>query len=138
MTAELLERKIKEQELSGRKVKAFLFCNPHNPLGTIFPKNLILQLMEVCKRHDTHFVSDEIYGLSVFDPVAKFTSVLSFPEEQVCAHMKNLQVFLVCSFSIHMFSSCLTLSELTLYGVSVRILDWLDSGLVLFIATIRI
>ena len=83
MTAELLEKKIIQEKNSGRSVKAFMYCNPHNPLGIIYPKDLTIRLMEVCKRHEVHFISDEIYGLSVFDPSASFDSVLSIPRDEV-------------------------------------------------------
>ena len=83
MTADLLEKKITQEKNSGRAVKAFMYCNPHNPLGVIYPKDLTISLMEVCKKHEVHFISDEIYGLSVFDPSASFDSVLSIPREEV-------------------------------------------------------
>lgn len=83
LTAELLEKKIIQEKNSGRSVKAFMYCNPHNPLGIIYPKDLTIRLMEVCKRHEVHFISDEIYGLSVFDPSSSFDSVLSIPRDEL-------------------------------------------------------
>lgn len=79
LTADLLEGRISELKKAGGKVKAFLFCNPSNPLGVIYTRQLVLELMEVCKRHSIHFISDEIYALSVFDQSAEFSSVLSIP-----------------------------------------------------------
>jgi len=83
LSAQLLERKIIETKESGRAVKAFMYCNPHNPLGVVYPKDLTISLMEVCKKHEVHFISDEIYGLGVYDPSANFDSVLSIPRDEL-------------------------------------------------------
>ena len=79
LTADMLEVRISEVRESGGQVKAFLLCNPSNPLGVVYPRQLVLELMEVCRRHSIHFISDEIYALSVFDQSAVFSSVLSIP-----------------------------------------------------------
>ena len=83
LTPELLEEEILNQHKLGKCVKGFIFCNPNNPLGVVYSKELTLNLMEVCNKHKIHFISDEIYGLSVYDPAVKFESVLSIPREQV-------------------------------------------------------
>ena len=83
LTAELLEKNIVESQKSGQKVKAFIYCNPHNPLGVVYPRHLTISLMQVCKKYKVHFISDEIYGLSVFDPSTSFDSVLSIPKDEV-------------------------------------------------------
>jgi aspartate/methionine/tyrosine aminotransferase len=83
LTADLLEQEIQKHQRDGGRVKAFLYCNPNNPLGVVYPRELTLQLMEVCSKHQVHFISDEIYALSVFDQSATFTSVLSIPREQL-------------------------------------------------------
>jgi len=44
---------------------------------------LTLSLMEVCRKYKVHFISDEIYGLSVFDQSVQFESVLSIPRERL-------------------------------------------------------
>jgi aspartate/methionine/tyrosine aminotransferase len=39
---------------------------------------LVLELMEVCSRHEVHFIADEVYALSVYDDTNnQFVSVLS-------------------------------------------------------------
>ena len=73
LTPELLENEIEKQIQLGKKVKGFIYCNPNNPLGVVYSMELTISLMEVCKKHKVHFISDEIYGLSVFDTSAKFS-----------------------------------------------------------------
>ena len=83
LTGEILEKAIQEQQGHGRNVKGFIFCNPHNPLGVVFDKNLTMELMRVCAKHQVHFISDEIYALSIFDKSEDFESVLQYKEEEV-------------------------------------------------------
>ena len=83
LTPELLETEIMTQQQLGKCVKGFIFCNPNNPLGVVYSMELTLSLMEVCRKYQVHFISDEIYALSVFDPSVKFESILSIPKEQV-------------------------------------------------------
>ena len=51
LTAQLLEAAIVRQKNEGGNVKGFLYCNPNNPLGVVYPRQLTLDLMEVCKEH---------------------------------------------------------------------------------------
>jgi len=83
LTPSLLENKILQEADSGKTVKAFMYCNPNNPLGVVYPRDLTISLMEVCKKHKVHFISDEIYALSVFDPATTFDSALSIPREEL-------------------------------------------------------
>lgn len=42
-------------------VKSFILCSPHNPVGRLFSREEISQLVDFCKRHDLLLVSDEIH-----------------------------------------------------------------------------
>jgi len=83
LSPQLLEAEIVRQKRSGGKVKGFIYCNPNNPLGVVYPQRLTIALMEVCKKHQVHFIADEIYALSVFDSSATFSSVLSLPTAKI-------------------------------------------------------
>lgn len=69
---DVVDNYIKKLKENGLKVKAFIHCNPHNPLGDIYDEETTLNLMKVCKKHSIHFISDEIYALSIFDTNSKF------------------------------------------------------------------
>ena len=43
------------------RTKAFLLCNPHNPVGRVYTRAELERLMEICLRHDLMIVSDEIH-----------------------------------------------------------------------------
>ena len=79
MTAPKLETFIKQLKNDGNSVKGFLFCNPSNPLGEVYGLGLALELMKVCAKFQMHFLSDEVYAMSVYDTQAEFKSILSIP-----------------------------------------------------------
>ena len=86
LSGALLEEAILAQGRLGKKVRGFLYCNPNNPLGSVYSRELTLELMKVCARYQIHFISDEIYALSHFAPDSQenqFQSVLSFRKEEV-------------------------------------------------------
>ena len=85
LTPDLLETAILNQLSLGKKVVGFLFCNPNNPLGDIYSIDLAKQLMKICAKYEVHFISDEIYALSIFnaDKERPFQSVLTIPENEV-------------------------------------------------------
>lgn len=43
------------------KTKAILLCNPGNPTGTLYSKEQMLAIGEVCRKHDLFLISDEVY-----------------------------------------------------------------------------
>lgn len=66
---------------NGVKIRALLLCNPHNPLGKCYTVDSLKTYFALCNKYNIHLISDEIYGLSVFDVEGPkrtpFTSVLS-------------------------------------------------------------
>ncbi|KAG8721141.1 hypothetical protein FRC08_015439 [Ceratobasidium sp. 394] len=64
------------------KIRAILFCNPHNPLATAYPQQMIIEYARLAEEFNVHLIVDEVYGLQVFssryvpDPTP-FVSILS-------------------------------------------------------------
>ncbi|MCI2107131.1 MAG: pyridoxal phosphate-dependent aminotransferase [Bacteroidales bacterium] len=50
-----------EKKCADPMVKALLFCNPHNPCGRVWPKEDLLKVAEICRRHGVIVISDEIH-----------------------------------------------------------------------------
>lgn len=50
-----------EAKLSDPSAKIFLFCNPHNPCGRMWSAEELKRVGEICRRHNTIVVSDEIH-----------------------------------------------------------------------------
>ncbi|PFH45191.1 hypothetical protein AMATHDRAFT_71932 [Amanita thiersii Skay4041] len=77
-----LEKALHESNANGTIIKAVILCNPHNPLGICYPREVILDYCRFCEKYNLHLISDEIYALSVFSSVdvrnpAPFISALS-------------------------------------------------------------
>ena len=49
------------EELLSKDTKMLFFCNPHNPGGTVFNKEEIQQLVDICEKHNVIICSDEIH-----------------------------------------------------------------------------
>ncbi|KAF2160340.1 hypothetical protein M409DRAFT_29190 [Zasmidium cellare ATCC 36951] len=67
---------------SGTVIRALMIVNPNNPLGRCYPKHTIRSLLRFCQDHGLHYISDEVYALSVYEgeedeDVVDFHSVLS-------------------------------------------------------------
>ena len=43
------------------RTRAFLLCNPHNPVGRVFTPAELTAMAELCLRHDLTIISDEIH-----------------------------------------------------------------------------
>jgi len=55
-----------EEKAADPQVKLMLLCNPHNPAGRAWTKDELVQIGEICFRHDVLVVSDEIHCDLVF------------------------------------------------------------------------
>ncbi len=51
----------------GAKTSMFLFCNPHNPTGTIYGEEELKKISEICEREDLLICSDEIHSELLLD-----------------------------------------------------------------------
>ena len=112
-----LEKKISGNRISyevdldafEREVKRsgmFLLCYPHNPVGKIYSRNELMQMAEICLRHDVPIVSDEIHsevllGGSKFLPLAKLLPAIKKRSITLISASKAFNVpGLVCAFAI--------------------------------------
>jgi len=72
------------QELADKitpKTRLLILNSPHNPTGGVIPKQDMLAIVEVLRRHERVWVfADEIYGRLVYD--GEFVSIASFPGMQ--------------------------------------------------------
>ncbi|MDD5399779.1 MAG: pyridoxal phosphate-dependent aminotransferase [Sulfurimonas sp.] len=50
------------------KTKLLLLCSPHNPVGRVWRKEELEQILEVCLKHDIVVFSDEIHSDLVYAP----------------------------------------------------------------------
>ena len=50
-----------------KNTRAFLLCNPHNPLGRVFSKTELSSMAQICLKHGLVICSDEIHSDLVFE-----------------------------------------------------------------------
>ncbi|ADO77133.1 MalY/PatB family protein [Halanaerobium praevalens] len=61
-----LKKQIKAHKKKGIKVKALIFCSPHNPVGRVWKKKELLALLRLLKKEDIYLLSDEIHADLVY------------------------------------------------------------------------
>lgn len=71
-----------EQLCAEPRVKLFLLCSPHNPVGRIWTREELLRLSDICLRHGVLMVADEIHGDLIL-PGYTFVSVGALPRQYV-------------------------------------------------------
>ncbi|XP_032904227.1 1-aminocyclopropane-1-carboxylate synthase-like protein 1 [Amblyraja radiata] len=76
LTVDKLEAGMQHAKEKGIRVRALILINPHNPLGDIYPEQLLKDCLDFAHRHKLHVIMDEIYMLSRFEDI-NFTSILS-------------------------------------------------------------
>jgi cystathionine beta-lyase len=90
----------------AKKAGMFLLCNPHNPLGIIFPRKDLLRMAEICLENNVLIVSDEIHSELLLDdrkftPLAKLSSEIAKHTITLIAPSKTFNVpGLFCGFAI--------------------------------------
>ena len=77
--------------------KMLIICNPHNPVGRVWRKDELEQVVRICQENDLLLISDEIHkDIILFKN--QFTSVLSFNEEY--------ERMVVCTSEAKTFNLC--------------------------------
>lgn len=51
-----------EEKIIQNKVKLFLLCSPHNPVGRVWTKEELIKIGDICLKHGVLVVSDEIHN----------------------------------------------------------------------------
>lgn len=69
-----------EELIRREKVKLFLLCNPHNPVGRVWTREELKRVDDLCARYGVFVVSDEIHADFVY-PGHKYISYASLSEE---------------------------------------------------------
>lgn len=63
------------------KTQLILFCNPHNPAGTVYTKEELTQLHEICERHNLLICSDEIHCDLILDQNKKHIPISTLNDD---------------------------------------------------------
>ena len=75
MDFEEFERLVKDP-----KVKLFILCNPHNPLGRVWTQEELAKMLRLCFENDVLVVSDEIHSDIIFHGKKHIPAAIAVPE----------------------------------------------------------
>ncbi|KAG9131435.1 hypothetical protein Leryth_021112 [Lithospermum erythrorhizon] len=62
VTIEALDEAYNQAIKQGKRVKGLLFANPANPVGTMFGRETLHNLLDFAREKNIHIISDEIYA----------------------------------------------------------------------------
>ena len=121
---------IQLESLIDQNTKAIFICNPNNPLGRIIPKEHLIDIIKLAKKHDLWIVSDEIWSdiffETPFESIASSTMPVYNKILIVSGLSKNfalasLRIGFVIAPNQNSFESLLKVSEhmTTAFGISV-------------------
>jgi alanine-synthesizing transaminase len=51
----------------NNNTRALVIINPNNPTGSVYSREILLQLIDLCRKHDLILFADEIYSKIVYD-----------------------------------------------------------------------
>ncbi|HUT18465.1 MAG TPA: PatB family C-S lyase [Anaerolineae bacterium] len=79
------------------RTRMFILCNPHNPVGRVFERWELVQMAEICLRHDMVICSDEIHDDLLFSghhhiPVASLSPEIEAHTVTLMAPSKTFNV----------------------------------------------
>lgn len=71
------------------KTRAIVLINPNNPTGSVFSKEILLEIVDLAMKHKLVVMADEIYDKLLFDD-ANHTSIASLSEDLTCITFSGL------------------------------------------------
>ncbi|MEN5406126.1 MalY/PatB family protein [Aliarcobacter butzleri] len=69
-----------EEKIKDEKVKLFILCNPHNPVGRVWTKEELIIMGNLCIKYNVIILSDEIHRDLVYSDF-KYTPIASISDE---------------------------------------------------------
>lgn len=88
-----------ESKITDR-TKAIVVINPNNPTGALYPKELLLQIVELARKHGLMIMSDEIYDRLVMDGEPHI-SIASLAPDLFCVTFNGLsKSHMICGFRV--------------------------------------
>jgi len=86
-----------EEKAKLENNKILIICNPHNPVGRVWTKEELQQILRICKENDLLLISDEIHkDIILFDN--QFTSAIQF--------ISDYEKIVVCTSEAKTFNLC--------------------------------
>ena len=71
-----------EEKLSNPKTVMMILCNPHNPIGKLWPKEDLMKIAELCLKYNVLVISDEIH-CDFVNPGKEYVPFISLGEKYI-------------------------------------------------------
>ncbi|BBB30159.1 pyridoxal phosphate-dependent aminotransferase [Neptunomonas japonica] len=72
-----------------KNTRGIVVINPNNPTGAVYPKAVLMQIMELAREHNLIIFADEIYDKIIYDE-AKHVSLASLADDILCLTFNGL------------------------------------------------
>lgn len=83
-----------EEKAGDPKMKIFLLCSPHNPLGIVWTKEELQKMFDICDANGVLLVSDEIHSDLVFHGKKHIpTAMISGAKDKVVSCISGTKTF---------------------------------------------
>jgi len=83
-----------------KKTKALVLINPNNPTGSVYKKEIIEEIIEICRQNNLVLFSDEIYDRVVYDN-KEHISPAALADDILIINFNGLsKVFRACGFRL--------------------------------------
>ena len=80
------------------KTKAIVLINPNNPTGALYPKEILLEIIQIARENNLLIFSDEIYDRLVMDGLQHISTASLAPDLPVVTLNGLSKSHLVCGF----------------------------------------
>lgn len=88
------------ETLVSSRTRAIVLINPNNPSGASYPRELLLQIVAIARRHNLLLLVDEIYDQILYDG-AQFHPVAPLAEDHPCLTFSGLsKVHRACGWRV--------------------------------------
>jgi alanine-synthesizing transaminase len=107
------------ERLINDKTRAIVVINPNNPSGAVYPRETLMEIVELAERHGLVVLADEIYDQMVYDG-AEFIPMATLVKNTVCLTYSGLsKVYRACGYRVGwcVFSGDLELAQDYLHGM---------------------
>jgi aspartate aminotransferase len=88
------------ERLVTPRTRAILINSPSNPLGTVFPRELVETLLAFARRRGLWFISDEVYDEIVFDDVFVSAGSVADPSDRLVSIYSFSKVYAMTGWRV--------------------------------------
>lgn len=91
-----------ETKFKTNKVKAIILCSPHNPIGRVWKKGELEELLDLCHKYKVLVISDEVHS-DLIMPDQEFIPTMAFKK-----YINDVVTFTAVSktFSFPLYQNC--------------------------------